>query len=122
MQKHFSKRRGPRTPAQKAARRAALMQNVPGNSDVDEAMLDTATAMSMVRIAITLLRQDIAILARKLLVNDSRTADSFIPGNGRWSTHPCCLTARTMSSWASTCTLMMKHLFQALASTGGLQK
>ena len=24
------------------------MQNVPGNSDVDEAMLDTATAMSMV--------------------------------------------------------------------------
>lgn len=46
--RHFSKARGPRTPEQKAARRAALMQNVPGNSDVDEAMLDTATAMSMV--------------------------------------------------------------------------
>ncbi|DBA67124.1 TPA: hypothetical protein ACH3X2_001448 [Trebouxia sp. C0005] len=46
--RHFSKVRGPRTPEQKAARRAALMQNVPGNSDVDEAMLDTATAMSMV--------------------------------------------------------------------------
>ena len=51
MQKHFSKKRGPRTPAQKAARRAALMKNVPGKSDVDEAMLDTATAMSMVRVA-----------------------------------------------------------------------
>lgn len=46
--KHFSKKHGPRTPAQKAARRAALMKNVPGSSDVDEAMLDTATAMSMV--------------------------------------------------------------------------
>lgn len=46
--KHFSKRCGPRTPAQKAARRAALMKNVPGNSGVDEVMLDTATAMSMV--------------------------------------------------------------------------
>lgn len=49
VQKHFSKKHGPRTPAQKAARRAALMKNVPGSSDVDEAMLDTATAMSMVR-------------------------------------------------------------------------
>ena len=54
MQKHFSTRHGPRTPAQKAARRAALMQNVPDNSSVDEAMLDTATAMSMVRVAISL--------------------------------------------------------------------
>lgn len=121
MQKHFSKKRGPRTPAQKAARRAALMQNVPGNSDVDEAMLDTATAMSMVRVAISLAsnyHHPRSIAA----VTESRTADAFIPGNGRWSTHPCYLTARTMNSLASTCTLMMKRPFQALAPTDGLQK
>lgn len=52
LQKHFSKVRGPRTPEQKAARRAALVQNVPGNADVDEAMLDTATAMSMVSLSV----------------------------------------------------------------------
>ena len=95
------------------------MQNVPGNSDVDEAMLDTATAMSMVRVANAL---NYHYPCKIIAVNKSKAADSFVPGNGRWSIHPYCLTARTISSLASTCTLMTKRRFQALALTDGLQR
>ena len=48
LQKHFTKVRGPRTAEQQKARKAALLQNVSSDMKVDEAMLDTATAMSMV--------------------------------------------------------------------------
>lgn len=113
VQKHFSKRRGPRTPAQKAARRAALMQNVPGNSDVDEAMLDTATAMSMVRVTHPCFQ---------VAVHGPRAADSFTPGNGRWSTLPCFLTARITTSLVSISTLMTRRRSQALASIGAPQR
>lgn len=49
LQKHFTRVRGPRTPEQQQARKAALLQNVSPDMKVDDAMLDTATAMSMVR-------------------------------------------------------------------------
>lgn len=46
--RHFSKARGPRTPEQKAARRAALLKTVAEETSVSEAMLDTASTMNMV--------------------------------------------------------------------------